>query len=537
MNQSNYLLKRISSNKSARICMLFLFVSMSSLADKTPLFSEYSISLPFNLTQAVIAINLLENPGNELVAIGVTQSGERQLAIYALDPLKNKMEMLDLLSLSNALFAYDVGVIQKNELQSLYFLASKTIYRYEYIPNHSYIGPVMAASGAEPRPTSYKSASRLQPVIGITSMYMSAASDALQMVDFSLDLNDDQLDDFKIAHFATVNLWLSQQGSTDFIAQSLAIPALLKVDGKAITFKPHELFVVDINNDEKSDIVIVESGQLRIFQQNAQSQFSTPSQAISLATDIEGINWWDKIDADGQQLDQSNLKHKMVELITDINGDAVADLVVRYTQSSGVLDRTNDYEIYYGVVGPQGLQFAQSADTLISSDSTLSDFKLVDLDNDGQQEVMVSAFDLGVSQIISALLSSSIEQEIFIYKMDEKQLFPSKPTASQEVEITFSLSSGRSGEPMVKLLDINGDGLKDFVFSDEDEQIKVTYALNDPKRLFNRRSESYPIKVPKNAKLITHNDINLDNKIDLILHYSRVDSPELLNKIIVLIAN
>jgi hypothetical protein len=210
---------------------------------------------------------------------------------------------------------------------------------------------------------------------------------------------------------------------------------------------------------------------------------------------------------------------------------------VRFTQSSGVLDRTNDYEIYYAQLGQQGLLFEQSPATRIRSDTTLSDLKLVDLDNDGRQEIMVSSFELGVSQIISALLSSSIEQDVFIYKMDENQRYPSKPTVSQEVEITFSLSSGRSGQPMVKLQDINGDGFKDIIFSEEDEQIKVITALPDGKKLFNRRAEKYEVKVPKNATLITHSDVNQDNKMDLILHYSRADSAELLNKVIVLIAN
>ena len=62
-------------------------------------------------------------------------------------------------------------------------------------------------------------------------------------------------------------------------------------------------------------------------------------------------------------------------------------------------------------------------------------------------------------------------------------------------------------------------------------------ASSDGKRLFNRRAEKYKVRVPKNAKAITHNDVNNDGKMDLILHYSRADPAELLNKIIVLIAN
>jgi hypothetical protein len=518
-----------------------LVVSMPSFADKSALFSEYSIDLPFSLTQPVLAANLLENTGNELIAFGVTEQGERQLAVYAFDPIKNKMELIDLLSLENGLFAYDLGVTQLNGLQSLYFLSNQHIFEYRYsspeLTTPAISGPVMAAPNSQTSKVITKSRSNLTAILKVSSLYLSDYADALMQMDFSQDINDDHQDDFILSQFEAVKLWLSQANKVEFILQSLAIPALLKVDGKNVTFKPRDLFFNDMNADNKTDIVLVESGHLLVFLQNEQSDFNSEGVSISLASDIEGINWWDKIDADGQQLDQSQLHHKMVETITDINGDKLPDLIVRFTQSSGVLDRTNDYEFYYGRLLQQKLQFETQADTRIFSKSTLSDLKLVDLDNDGRQEIMLSAFDLGVSQIISALLSSSIEQEVYIYKMDENQYYPSKPTLSQEVEITFSLSSGRSGEPMVKVQDINGDGLKDIIFSEEDDQIKVIYALNDSKRLFSRKSEKYKVKVPKNAKSITHSDVNLDDKMDLILHYSRADSPELLNKVIVLIAN
>jgi hypothetical protein len=541
MEDTYYSLNLIFKTKVIVSFLLLIVVSKPSFADKSALFSEYAIELPFNLTQPVLAANLMANPGNELIAFGVSEKGDRQLAVYAFDSQKNTLVLLDLFTLSHNLFAYDLGVVQTSGLQSLFFLSNRHIFKYQYIAdeggNLPKYGPVMMATNDKAVATITKSKSLLQPILSVSSMYLSEQSDVLMALDFSQDLNDDQQDDFILAQFTELSLWLSQSNNRELLAQTLTIPSLLKVDGKNVTFKPRELFFVDMNLDIKSDVVLVESGKLLVYQQNAQGSFNTQSISIPLADDIEGVNWWDKIDADGQQLDQSQLNHKLVETIADLNGDDLPDLIVRFTQSSGVLDRTNDYEIYYAQLGQQGLLFEQSPATRIQSDTTLSDLKLIDLDNDGRQEIMVSSFELGVSQIISALLSSSIEQDVFIYKMDENQRYPRKPTVSQEVEITFSLSSGRSGQPMVKLQDINGDGFKDIIFSEEDEQIKVITALQDGKRLFNRRAEKYEVKVPKNATLITHSDVNQDNKMDLILHYSRADSAELLNKVIVLIAN
>lgn len=541
MKPTYYALNLIYKVKVVISLLLLTALSMPVLANTSALFSEYSFELPFNLTQPVLAANLLENNGNELVAFGISEQGDRQLAIYGFEPHNNKYVLLDLLSLSNGLFAYDVGDVQQNGLQSLYFLSNKEIFAYHYIAaeltSAPISGPVMAAPESQQIQTEITYLSRLMPILAVSSMYLSQHADALMNLDFSHDLNDDQQDDFMLAQFESVNLWLSQSASSGFLQQSLPIPALLQVDDDNVTFKPRDLFFVDMNADQKSDLVLVENGRLLVYLQNTQAHFSLEPNSIKIAGDIEGLNWWDKIDTDGQPLDQSQLRHKVVENITDLNGDGLADLIVRFTQSSGVLDRSNDYEIYYAQLTGQGLRFAESPATRIQSESTLSDLNLVDLDNDGRQEIRVSAFDLGISQIISALLSSSIEQEVLIYKMDENQHYPAKPTVSQDVEITFSLSSGRRGEPMIKLQDINGDGLKDIVFSQEDEQINVIFAQADGKRMFNRKTAKYRVQVPKNAKAITHNDLNLDNKMDLILHYSRSDPAERLNKVVVLIAN
>ena len=514
-----------------------------SISANANLFNEQQIVLPFNLTQPVIAANLLTAPGNELLILGVDETGQRQFAIYALDS-SGKMMLVDQLKLDLSLFAFDVGDIQPDGLQKLYFLSKEQLYQYQFVgPVQDSVkvsGPIMAAPPSATIPSIKNSHSSLVPIAKISSMYLSAQADTITAVDFAKDINNDKFDDFILPYFEQLNLYLSGQQTTDsgvLSQQTLDISTLLRVDDEEVSFQPRELFFVDMDLNNSTDIVVVESGQLSVFQQTTDGHFNPVSWHIPLAADIEGINWWDKIEADGQQLDQSQLKHKKIDAITDINGDGLPDLIIRYTQSSGVLDRTNDYEFFYGKVANDLLSFALSADTKIQSDSTLSDLKWLDLDNDGKQEIMLSAFDLGISQIISALLSSSIEQEVLIFKMDDNHHYPAKPSATQDVEITFSLSSGRSGEPMVKAQDVNGDKLKDLIFSEGDEEIKVLFASSTDKKLFSKRAEKYKVKVPKNAKSITHSDVNNDGKMDLILHYSRTDPPELLNKIVVLIAN
>ncbi|NCP63793.1 MAG: VCBS repeat-containing protein [Paraglaciecola sp.] len=523
-----------------RTMLLSVLLVSAAHGAKTDLFSQYDIVLPFNVTHPVMAANLLPGNGKELLILGVTESGQRAMAIYQFDQGKDRMQLMDAMPLANDLFAVDLGDVDQNGLQHVYFVAKDQIYRYQYKEAaQPYGGPVLIASDAGPAVATQQllnaSSSALQPFVNVQTMYLSTSAAALTDIDFAKDINHDKQDDFVIAGFETVNVYLS--GQAERRTTSLPIASLLSIKGQEVGFTPQQLNYVDLNQDNKTDIVLVESGRLLVYAQDESGNFNATPHIIEIAQGIEGIDWWDKVEADGQSLDQSQLFYQRLETISDINGDTLPDLVVRVTKSAGVLDRKNDYTFYFARLMDDKLHYAVQPDTVIQSDSTLSEFSLLDLNNDGKQEVMLSAFDLGLSQIISALLSSSIEQQVVLYQMDEQQRYGEKPATSQDVEITFSLSSGRSGEPMVKGQDVNGDGLKDLIFSEGEEQIKVLFAQANAKRMFVKRAEKFKVQVPKNAKYISHHDINADGKMDLLLHYSRADEAKLLNKIVVLVAN
>lgn len=545
MKDNSHLIKR-SMQPIFKFCIIakLLLGIAYSYAASSDIFAEYQLQLPFNVTQPIISADILPLAGKELLVVGVTDEGERQLAIFAFDSLQNMFFLIDLLTVDNSAFALDVGDVQKNGLQNVYVLSRNVIARYEYTwinanqVKPTYNGLETEKSAPIAQLTSAQASvqdSVLRDLLDVKTMYLAEQSNALLMSDFARDLNADQQDDFIIPHFEQVNFWLSQEESLSH--QSLDVRSLVSVDRQSVEFKARKLAFNDMNQDGQNDIVLVENEQLLVFKLQANGLYAQEPYVIKLGKGIEGLEWWDKFDVDGQQLDQSQLHHRNVEMIADINGDGLPDLVVRFTQSSGVLDRKNDYEFFYARLDKGQLVYDTEPSTFIRSQSTLSDLKQVDLENDGQSEIMFSAFDLGVSQIISALLSSSIDQEMLIFKMDDKQQFSAKPFVNQDVEMTFSLSSGRSGEPMVKLQDVNGDGWPDLLFSDEDQQIKLMFATPDDKRAFSRRAEKFKVNVPKNAKSIVHDDVNNDGKIDLILHYSKADPSELLNKVVVLIAN
>ncbi|WP_447132485.1 FG-GAP repeat domain-containing protein [Paraglaciecola aestuariivivens] len=481
-----------------------------------PTFSQYPINLPFDMYHKVMAADLLADPGLELIMLGANQAQKRQLAIYKYDLVAKTYVLHEQLMVNDNVFAIDFGVVNKAGLQNLYLLTKNRILKYQ--------------------PLAENTVEKMQELLAISSMYLAEVADSLRQQDFANDINQDFIDDFTLAGFETFNLWLSN-GEKGYIAQSLAIPAKHELENNSIRYQKPELFFHDMNQDGKTDLVQVQQGQLKVYQQNLDASFDLAAESIAIAPSIYGINWWEMTGPNGQGLDQSDLKHRQVKSILDLNADSLPDLAVQYTQSSGVLDKVIEFEFYYAYLKDGKLEYAQQADAKVVSDETLSDIRFLDINSDAKLEVIVSAFDIGISQIIGALLSGSIDQNLLIFAMDQQGQYPKKPLLSQEVEMSFSLSSGSRGEPLIKVIDVNADQHLDVVYSDGENSLRVLMATPNAKGAFAKRSISQKVSMPYDASNVLSTDLNRDGKTDLVIHYGREDDAALLNQVVVLMAN
>ncbi|MCF2948584.1 VCBS repeat-containing protein [Paraglaciecola aquimarina] len=501
--------------------LLFMGLILSSNAfwseaKYTELFTEQKVALPFSVNRSVVAADVLLQAGVELLVSGVDDNQQRKLAILGLNTTTASFEVLDVIDIANNVFAFDVGVEDQQGLKQLYLLTKSSVTKYI---------PARMSHG-----------SSWQLAQQVSSMYISEISDAFGQMDFVRDINDDKKDDIILPHFETLNLWLSNCCSQKH-SQVLPIASRMEMRNSSVTFDDRELFFQDMTQDAKTDLVLVEDGRLFVYQQNADIQFSLQPIEINIHPKASGLEWWDTKDEKGQELNQSNLIHRKVDAIEDVNGDNIPDVAIKYTQSSGVLDKKINYEFYYGKVIDNRLSYATQADTQVASTDTLTGLYFVDLQDDGKLEVVVSSFDIGISQVIGALMSGSIDQDTLIFAMDEEFQFSPKPIVSQEVEMTFSLSSGSTGQPLTKVIDLNADGLKDIVYSDGTDKIKVLYAESNGKRSFVRRALTQKVKLPSDSEGVAAQDLNGDGKTDLAFRFGRGDAPELLNQVTVLVAN
>ncbi|WP_394129471.1 FG-GAP repeat domain-containing protein [Shewanella maritima] len=490
-------------------------------------FKEYKLTADIELTQPIVSANVLAAEGNELIVVGVDDQYQRWLIIYGYQ--NQQLTQLDKLLLTNDLFRYDVYQADNDPqahpnsegaIQGLFFINADTL--YQFVPSNA------------------QQPSQLVEVTQVSSITQTSSADYISRGRFALDINRDGLGDIVLSDFHQTHVLLGKADG-QLHSQSVPLKPIVEVTRSGAEYSRAEVFSSDMNFDNLSDLVKVGEGMLEVYFQQENGQFDPVPNYISVSQPISGINWWNKRDAYGRQLDQSDLLYRKVEQIKDMNGDGITDLVVRYTKSSGVFDRSNDYEVYLGQVqqlspdGAKTVNFGREAATVIKADGTLTGLRFSDLDNDNIDEVVVSGFDVGVSQIIGALLSGSIDQDVYVFKMDNNNRFPSKANESKQVELNFSLTSGQSGEPVVALGDLNGDSYKELILSDSDDKLKI-YNGQSGKQPFSSKSSELSFTLPTEGSMLSVSDINSDGLDDLLVQYGRQDEKSLQRQLRVFIA-
>ncbi|MEI6860304.1 MAG: VCBS repeat-containing protein [Shewanella sp.] len=502
------------------LAMISLSVDAAS-KNSGVILESYSIETSFKLTHPILPANLLPASGKELIIFGVDDFLQKWLAVFAFDEARGRYTEFLKVKLPRELARFDLtqrdneGLLANsdaNEMQQLMFLSSKQLIRF------------VADDKLNP----------FQVVADVNSMSLKQSPDYISDSDFIRDLNGDGLDDIIISHFDGVELFIAQTDGS-YHRQLLPIKPQVRLYNDGVRYTQSKLYSADIDLDGKPDIVKIGEGELEVYVQQVSGNFDPIAKYISVRLAISGLDWWNKRDAYGESLDQSALVYRKVEELKDINDDGLADMVVRYTKSSGVLDRLNDYEIYLGENIKGQLTFPKRPNSVIRADGTLTDFEFIDIDGDNQDEVLVTGFDIGLTQIIGALISGSIDQDVYLFKMDENGLFSDVANFTEVVELSFSLTSGQSGSPVVKLMDINGDGLQDLLLSDGDDTLQVFLGTHN-ERLFAHRSDTIEVKLPQDGHMVFSEDLNGDGKEDLLIKYGQQDDELLQHLFMVILA-
>lgn len=258
-----------------------------------------------------------------------------------------------------------------------------------------------------------------------------------------------------------------------------------------------KLSVGDVNGDGRVDIVSATRHELRVFLQQVAGGFDEePSYGHTLTF----VN----------EVDHSRGSGSVVPQPRDIDGDGLLDLVITHVAGSFTKSTTTTY-VYRNREGRWNLD---APDDQFVDEGVWNSDLLMSLDQDVALELVRIQFRFSVLEMVELLLTRNIDTQIEIHRLQDDGHFDAKPWSRQKVSVALSFDTFRpKGFMPTGGLDLNADGLMDFVTSANGKGIQVY--LGGPKGPFAKRPQTQ--KFLSNG-VIRFAEINGDGLSDFLLY-------------------
>ena len=261
-------------------------------------------------------------------------------------------------------------------------------------------------------------------------------------------------------------------------------------------FDSPKISVGDINGDGQADVLTATRHELRIFLRDAAGNLpAEASKRISLGLIAEE----DYVRGTGS----------VVTSARDIDADGRLDLMVSHIEGSMVSTATTT-RIYFNRNGGWDLT---SPDDEFSQDGSVTSNLLMNIDQDDALELIRIEFKFSVLEMVELLLTREIDTQIMIHRLGEDGRFGEDPWSRKKIGTKISFETFRPRGFMPRAgLDLNGDGLMDFISSANGKGVEVF--LGGDEGPFGRRAG---IQRMATNGIIHIDDINDDGLADFVL--------------------
>jgi hypothetical protein len=153
-----------------------------------------------------------------------------------------------------------------------------------------------------------------------------------------------------------------------------------------------------------------------------------------------------------------------------VNGDGRVDALVS-TLAGGFTRLRITTELFRGAVGGK---FDSQPSASLESQGAFAQSLLADLDGDGRQEVTVVSVPFGISALLKLLITRRISVKFSTYATFADGRMSDRPVLEFALPLRLDFS-GPGGEfPVFSPAgDFDGDGVRDLVFADGDDQVVI----------------------------------------------------------------
>lgn len=201
-------------------------------------------------------------------------------------------------------------------------------------------------------------------------------------------------------------------------------------------------------------------------------------------------------------------------LVADLDGDGVADLVVRKQVLQGISSATATLYVFFGHKG--GGYDAKPAQLLETQGIGLLQPQLIDLTGDGRPDLVVPETSFGVFALIRMLAAKTAKVNFQVFPFErEKRRFAEDPAFERSLVFRIPVAGGADLQALSLDADVTGDRRPDLVFGSSDDELSIFPATRSGE-FATEAVEVVPVLATAQLEAV---DLESKGRSDLILHY------------------
>ena len=257
------------------------------------------------------------------------------------------------------------------------------------------------------------------------------------------------------------------------------------------------LSVGDVNGDGLADVVTATRHEIRVFHQD---QIEGLPEQASLVLPLGLVSSEDHWRGSGSVSTSAR----------DVNADGRVDLVISHIL--GAL--TDTTSVTYLFLNRQGSWNLEAPDATLRTNRTLSSDVVTDINGDGRLELLRFKIKFSLLELVELLLQRKIDARVAVHRLSADDRYDEEPDAERKISVGFSFDTFRAkGFTPRGEVDLNGDGVLDFVTSADGDGIEVY--LGEADGVFQRRALEQDLP---SAGRIEFADLNGDALPDFVLY-------------------
>ncbi len=265
----------------------------------------------------------------------------------------------------------------------------------------------------------------------------------------------------------------------------------------------------DVDGDGRADFVSSGRHEVRVFLQNEDGGF--PRRA-SRVLKLKLVSEKDHIRGSGS----------VAVAARDIDADGRLDLLVSHV-SGGLTDARSKSSLYMNREGAWNLA---EPDQVFDSGQGWGADQLLDVDGDGQLELLQVTLPISVLELVELLITQAFDAKVRVYQRGDDGRYESEPWLTRKLDIPFSFETSRPKGFVPSINhDLNGDGHGDLLLSGAGDVLEIW--LGGKQRYKSRNARQ---KLDSTGRFRS-GDLDGDGLLDFVIYDPRrVDVPVLIGR-------